>query len=1017
MWLKHVYMVMSEHSRSDREGLPPVGDESETVHEVLFREIADAVFLLDVESTEGDYRFRFRWNNASHRQRTGFSTDDLRGKTPRELLGDDRGATIADNYRRCVSAGETIQYEETLELPDGTSHWQTKLTPVTEDGTVTRIIGVARDITDQKERERERRAMARRFETVLETMSTAVFLKSTDGEYYLMSRACRELLGIDDEDITGLTDEDIFPPDVVEQVRTDDRTVAETDEMIEIEETVPTKSGDSIRLTRKSPVYDESGEITAICGVSTDITEQKEREQEIERLKERLNLAVDGANLGVWDWEMTTDRVEFNDQWAEMLDYSPEEIDPHLEEWEQRVHPDDLGPVEDALERHIAGDTDYYDTEHRMRTADGSYKWIRDVGRIVAHDQDGEPTRAVGIHLDIDDRKTSERQLKQERDMFTQGPAVVFKWREVQDWPVEYVSENVEDVFGYTVEELQSGAITSADLIHDADRERVFREVKANTQEGVDSFSHEPYRVVTADGSVRWVLDYTRNIWQDSEITHRLGYLVDITEQKRREQEIEQLTERLSLALRSTNTGVWELDPATDEVIWTESMERLFGVDPGTFDGTYDEFAERVHPDDLPAVERAVDRSVSTGEPLQIEYRIQADDGKHRWVESRAELVGTNDDERRMIGVATDISDRKEYEQAIEATQEKLRQIIDLVPDLIFVKNSEGEYLLANEATAAAYGATPEEIEGNREAEVIPDADDSEEFRRDDLDVLSSGQPKTIPEEELTTADGETRVLETTKIPYQVADSGDEAVLGYARDITALKEYEETLERQRDNLEVLNQVVRHDVRNALQLVLAYGATLEPHVDEGGEEYLRQILEAGREAVDITRTAGDVTEVLLHSDGDRRPVSLRHILEAQVEEARSSHERAIVSIDGTVPDTRVLADDLLESVFRNLLNNAVVHNDTDLPSITVSATVTEERTRVRVTDNGPGIPDERKDELFERGRKGLDSDGTGIGLYLVRTLVDRYGGDVWVEDADTGGSAFVVELERHVSEDA
>lgn len=760
MWLKHVYVAMSEHSRSDREGLPPVGDESETVHEVLFREIADAVFLLDVESTEGDYRFRFRWNNASHRQRTGFSTDDLRGKTPRELLGDDRGATIADNYRRCVSAGETIQYEETLELPDGTSHWQTKLTPVTEDGTVTRIIGVARDITDQKERERERRAMARRFETVLETMSTAVFLKSTDGEYYLMNRACRELLGIDDEDITGLTDEDIFPPDVVEQARTDDRTVAETDEMIEVEETVPTKSGDSIRLTRKSPVYDESGEITAICGVSTDITERK-----------------------------------------------------------------------------------------------------------------------------------------------------------------------------------------------------------------------------------------------------------------RREQEIEQLTERLSLALRSTNTGVWELDPATDEVIWTESMERLFGIDPGTFDGTYDGFAERVHPDDLPAVDRAVDRSVSTGEPLQIEYRIQADDGKHRWVESRAELVGTNDDERRMIGVATDISDGMEYEQAIEATQEKLRQIIDLVPDLIFVKNSEGEYLLANEATAAAYGATPEEIEGNREAEVIPDADDSEEFRRDDLDVLSSGQPKTIPEEELTTADGETRVLETTKIPYQVADSGDEAVLGYARDITALKEYEETLERQRDNLEVLNQVVRHDVRNALQLVLAYGATLEPHVDESGEEYLRQILEAGREAVDITRTAGDVTEVLLHSDGDRRPVSLRHILEAQVEEARSSHERAIVSIDGTVPDTRVLADDLLESVFRNLLNNAVVHNDTDLPSITVSATVTEERTRVRVADNGPGIPDERKDELFERGRKGLDSDGTGIGLYLVRTLVDRYGGDVWVEDADTGGSAFVVELERHVSEDA
>ena len=182
---------MPDDSDIERDGA--VAGESKNVYEAIFREMSDAVFLIDVEQSNEDYTFTYRRNNASHQEQSGLSEDELRGQTPQELLGDEQGSVVNGNYRRCVEQGETIEYEETLDLPGGESHWQTKLTPVTDSGRVTKIVGVARDITEQQEQEQKLQQIHRRFETVVKTMSAAVFLKNTDGEYLMMNQACREL--------------------------------------------------------------------------------------------------------------------------------------------------------------------------------------------------------------------------------------------------------------------------------------------------------------------------------------------------------------------------------------------------------------------------------------------------------------------------------------------------------------------------------------------------------------------------------------------------------------------------------------------------------------------------------------------------------------------------------------------------------------------------------------------------------------------------------------------------------
>ncbi|MEF8825332.1 MAG: PAS domain S-box protein, partial [Halapricum sp.] len=530
--------------------------------------------------------------------------------------------------------------------------------------------------------------------------------------------------------------------------------------------------------------------------------------------------------------------------------------------------------------------------------------------------------------------------------------------------------------------------------------DRVSEEV---TREAIDAGATDVFQ--TEDDTERYLLLSNRiaNAVQQYRATVRETNATD--RRRTLEQELRQfreIVERSPNAVYVTDVdGVIEyVNPAFEEVTGYTAAEAI-GRTPriltsGEHDEQYyEEFWE----------------TILSGREWDDEMIDERSDGERLVLDqSIAPITDENGEPQRFVSVARNITQIKADREELERARKELRRIIDLVPDLIFAKNRAGEYLLANEATADAYGLSPEEIEGKREAEIIPDIEDSEQFREDDLEVIESGEPKVIPEEELTTADGETRIYQTTKIPYEVPGTGEIAVLGYGRDVTELKEYEQELESQRDNLELLNQIVRHDIRNDLQIVSAYAERLEQTLDnERG--YAAKILEASRDAVEITETARDVTEVMLKSDTDLTPVNLRYVLEGEIDAVRSNHGHALITAEGSVPNVEVVADDMLESVFRNLLSNAIQHNDKALPEVAVSTRAEDDTVRVDIADNGPGIPDDRKPEIFEEGEFGLDSSGTGLGLYLVETLTDRYGGDVSVSDNDPEGAVFTVTLRR------
>ena len=253
---------------------------------------------------------------------------------------------------------------------------------------------------------------------------------------------------------------------------------------------------------------------------------------------------------------------------------------------------------------------------------------------------------------------------------------------------------------------------------------------------------------------------------------------------------------------------------------WGMTRYRLFDLAPVTREAVVDSLPDGLivfdQADRIVDINRAAlnligltDRPIGQSADTVFAARRALVDQFRRAPDARAELIvgdppryldlnssSLRDRRGRLTGrlwALHDITDRHQAEQAVQASELRLRQIIDLVPNLIFAKDAGGRYVLVNQAMAAAYGTTVEALLGKTDADFVQSAEEMRRYREDDLAVIRSGQPLTIPEEAITTATGEVRYLQTTKIPFTLSNSASPAVLGVAVDLTDRRQAEDAL--------------------------------------------------------------------------------------------------------------------------------------------------------------------------------------------------------------------------------
>ncbi len=159
-----------------------------------------------------------------------------------------------------------------------------------------------------------------------------------------------------------------------------------------------------------------------VIAVVRDITKRKDVENILTKTKEVMELALEGADLGMWDWNLRTNEIMYNQRWSRMLGYAPESVEQDMRAWKELIHPDDLGNLNENIRMHLIGETDFLESEFRMKNSKGTWQWILARGKLTEWDSNNKPFRMTGTTMDINDRKKAEEELRHSnelKDLFT----------------------------------------------------------------------------------------------------------------------------------------------------------------------------------------------------------------------------------------------------------------------------------------------------------------------------------------------------------------------------------------------------------------------------------------------------------------------------------------------------------------------------------------------------------------------------------------------------------------------
>ncbi|MBN2181525.1 MAG: PAS domain S-box protein [Sedimentisphaerales bacterium] len=750
---------------------------------------------------------------------------------------------------------------------------------------------------------------------------------------------------------------------------------------------------------RGYPVPQSLDDAPLMAGVCTDITERKKAEQALREKQNQLLEAQHIAHISNWWHDLITGELYWSDEIFRIIGIEPQK--PTAELVAALVHPDDWHILQQAMDEAMVGKAEH-EHEFRIIRPDGGIRWIHN--RWVSfYDETGKEIKRIGTHQDISERKKAEEALIKERDfeesLIETAQAIILVLD--ADGKIVRFNKYMEEISGYSLKEVQ-GKKWFDIFLPKCDKNRIrllFRKSINNirTKGNINS-------IVTKRGEELQIEWYDKTLKDTTgKVIGLLSVGLDITQKIIQAQALEESEKRLQMSLDAAELGIWDWDLINNKIIWAGYHAKLFGYKEDEFDGKYETFEKRIHPDDLRCLIEAIEKSQTTGQEYLHEYRIVWPDGTLRWIFGRGRCIyGQNGKGIRMLGTVQDITERKQTEDEVHRQRRELQTILDSVPAGIWYKDSTNRFLKVNKAAAESVCMRPEEIEGKLAGDIFP-RDDAEKYYRDDLEIIKSGKPKWDIIEMHQVPGGERKWVHTDKVPCLDKHGNATGVIVFVLDINDqiraeqnLLEYHKKLKFLASQLTLTEEHERRRIATELHdhigqflavSKIKIDELLHSDIPEESREILKNVRDWLGKAVKDTRTLTfDLSFPILYELGFEQAVAAW-----LDEEIRRKHKiETELQVEANL---KLLDDDIKVLLFRNvkeLLINVVKH--AHAKKVIVSIGKVDGMVKVIVEDDGIG---------FDLS-KVSSSRNAAFGLFSIRERLEHLGGEFHVDSSSGRG---------------
>jgi PAS domain S-box-containing protein len=765
--------------------------------------------------------------------------------------------------------------------------------------------------------------------------------------------------------------------------------------------------------------------------------ERKRHERELRQQKDFYENLLHDANVWVEALDRKGNVILWNRGAESISGYEARELLRNHRRWEL-LYPDEayrelMIAQYNALLREEQG---VADVETEIRTADGTRRIISWNSNII-RGHGGQTVGCMFVGNDVTERRASEQQISRSEDRFriladlTSDYVYSSSFTDDGHIVTEWVEGAFQQITDYRPDEVIGNPDFWFSVIHPGDRMQLDTFVGKISVGQTITFV---YRIRSRDGRTVWLRDHVSPIRDDQgKITGIHGAVQDISQQREAEESLLKEQEKLRGIIENAADGIALMDENGRVIEWSPAMERITGIPRDEAIGSYhwdiqvrlalpEEHARydvREHARKL-IEEYLVTENASWINRLFDRWILRSD-GERRYIELVSFPVRSS--QGLLTGSVTrDITEVKLAELDLEEKNRQLQTLIQAIPDLVYFKDEHLTNIIANQAFSEWVGKPMDEVLGKADSELLP-ADIAAQCERSDRQVLERGRPVRGEEVSENGEDGARQYFETVKVPLQNASGKVTGLVGVSRDITERKVAELLLEAQNKELKERNQEldtythsVAHDLKNPLSLILGYAEMVQSEAGELAieemQEYMESILFNGRKMISI------INALLLLASVRQEEIrteflDMRQIVGDAVRRLQKLADERDVHI--VLPERwydAVGYPAWIEEVWVNYIGNAVKHGGRGVTvEVGMAKTQQGEMIQYWVRDDGPGIPEDRFADLFLPFTRLAQAkiEGHGLGLSIVRRIVEKLGGEVGVKSEVGKGSTFFFTL--------